>query len=170
MNAINLSLKYDTHNHSISEWDGKTERRRPESCRRRSHRDRRDYDERRYDSRKAKHPNLTLYGWMRSITRARLGVDRRQQGDQREPTFSSQTILYVNQGRDCLPAQLTVTNQSLTQYTSTFLVSHNLHQHDTLLLVKSCRLKAQYSQSQKKNSPSYCSQCSHPDDNYLPDN
>jgi len=83
MNAINLSLKYDTHNHSISEWDGKTERRRPESCRRRSDRDRRDYSERRYDSRKAKHPNLTLYGWMRSITRARLGVDRRQQGDQR---------------------------------------------------------------------------------------
>lgn len=51
------------HDHSISEWDGTTERRRPENCRRRSDRDRR--------------------GWIHSITRTRPGVDRRQQGYQR---------------------------------------------------------------------------------------
>jgi hypothetical protein len=83
MNDINLLVKHDIDNHSISEWNGTTERRHPESCRRSSDRDRRGYSERRYDSRKAKHPNRTLYGWVRSITRARLGVDRRQQGDQR---------------------------------------------------------------------------------------
>ncbi|MFT5728503.1 MAG: hypothetical protein ACI8PB_002657 [Desulforhopalus sp.] len=68
---------------NITEWDGTTERRRPESCRRRNDRDRRAYSERRYDSRKAKNPHRTLYGWIRSLTRSRLGVDRRQQGDQR---------------------------------------------------------------------------------------
>lgn len=83
MNAINLSLKHDTSQESNSKWDGVTERRRPNSCRRKSDRERRGYSERRYDSRKAKNPNQTIYGWIRSITRARLGVDRRQQGDQR---------------------------------------------------------------------------------------
>lgn len=83
MNSKNSLVKQDKQNHSISEWDGTTERRRPESCRRRSDRDRRGYSERRYDSRKAKNPNRTLHGWIRSLTRARLGVDRRQQGDQR---------------------------------------------------------------------------------------
>jgi len=83
MNAIVLLVKQDIGNHNISEWDGTTERRCLESCRRRSDRDRRGYSERRYDSRKAKNPNRTLHGWIHSITRARLGVDRRQQGDQR---------------------------------------------------------------------------------------
>lgn len=64
----------------MPKWDG-TERRRPNSCRRTS--DRRTYRERRYDSRKTKNPNRNFYGWIRSLTRSRLGVDRRQQGDQR---------------------------------------------------------------------------------------
>ena len=71
------------HNRNISEWNGAAERRHPNSCRRRSDQDRRTYSERRYDSRKAKNPNRTFYGWIRSMIRARLGVDRRQQGDQR---------------------------------------------------------------------------------------
>lgn len=83
MSAINLPIKHNTPIDIISEWDGTTERRRPESCRRKSDRERRDYSERRYDSRKAKNPNRTLHGWIRSLTHARLGVDRRQQGDQR---------------------------------------------------------------------------------------
>ena len=83
MNTINLSVTYDTLNHNISDWDGITERRHPESCRRKADQDRRGYSERRYDSRKAKNPNRTLHGWVRSLTRARLGVDRRKQGDQR---------------------------------------------------------------------------------------
>lgn len=83
MNAINLLVDQESHDQNNAEWDGKAERRRPESCRRKSDRDRRGFSERRYDPRKAKNPNRTLYGWIRSLTRARLGVDRRQQGDQR---------------------------------------------------------------------------------------
>lgn len=71
------------HNRNISEWNGTTERRHPNSCRRSSDQDRRIYSERRYDSRKARNPNRTFYGWIRSMIRARLDVDRRQQGDQR---------------------------------------------------------------------------------------
>lgn len=80
---MNLLVKQDTYDRNFSEWDGTTERRRPESCRRISDRDRRTYSERRYDSRKTKHPNRTFYGWFRSLTHGRLGVDRRQPGDQR---------------------------------------------------------------------------------------
>lgn len=79
--TIYLLVKYNMQDKNEQKWDGKTERRNPENCRRRS--DRRTYTERRYDSRKAKNPNRNFYGWIRSLTHSRLGVDRRQQGDQR---------------------------------------------------------------------------------------
>ena len=62
-------------------WDG-TERRKPNSCRRKS--ERRSPLERRYDRREgAQKKNRTFYGWLRSLIKARLGVDRRKYIDQR---------------------------------------------------------------------------------------
>lgn len=63
-----------------TEWDG-VERRKPGSCRRKS--DRRSYRERRFDPREQKNPNRNFYGWIRSLTHKRLGVDRRKNMDQR---------------------------------------------------------------------------------------
>lgn len=62
-------------------WDG-TERRKPYSCRRIS--DRRANQERRTDRRNAaeKH-SRGFYGWLRSLAKARLGVDRRKNFDKR---------------------------------------------------------------------------------------
>lgn len=62
-------------------WDG-TERRRPHSCRRVS--DRRNSRERRFDRRTAtERHSRGFLGWLRSLTKARLGVDRRKIPDQR---------------------------------------------------------------------------------------
>lgn len=62
-------------------WDG-TERRKPNSCRRNN--ERRSARERRYDSRdSATKINRSFYGWLRSLIKARLGVDRRKYTDQR---------------------------------------------------------------------------------------
>ncbi|MCP4338370.1 MAG: hypothetical protein GY799_05645 [Desulfobulbaceae bacterium] len=62
-------------------WDG-TERRKPNSCRRNC--ERRSTLERRYDRREgAQKTNRTFYGWLRSLVKARLGVDRRKYIDQR---------------------------------------------------------------------------------------
>jgi hypothetical protein len=62
-------------------WDG-NERRQLHSCRRVS--DRRANQERRFDRRNApeKH-SRSFYGWLRSLAKARLGVDRRKNFDQR---------------------------------------------------------------------------------------
>jgi hypothetical protein len=63
-------------------WDG-TERRKPHSCRRLA--DRRCHQERRYDPRSHREVSSPrgFYGWLRSLIRARLGVDRRKSDDQR---------------------------------------------------------------------------------------
>ena len=62
-------------------WDG-TERRRPNSCRRNS--ERRTYQERRCDIRVGiQQRQRGFCGWLRSLTKARLGVDRRKNVDQR---------------------------------------------------------------------------------------
>ncbi|WP_458775422.1 hypothetical protein [Desulforhopalus sp. 52FAK] len=61
-------------------WDG-TDRRQSSRCRRSS--DRRSYNERRNDPRQSQKSNRSFYAWVRSLTHARLGVDRRKQGDQR---------------------------------------------------------------------------------------
>lgn len=62
-------------------WNG-TERRKPYSCRRIS--DRRDHRERRSDRRNtAERQTRSIYGWLRALARARLGVDRRKNVDQR---------------------------------------------------------------------------------------
>lgn len=62
-------------------WDG-TERRKPNSCRRRG--ERRTFRERRCDTRdQARQRRKGFYGWLRSLIRIRLGVDRRKNGDQR---------------------------------------------------------------------------------------
>jgi hypothetical protein len=62
-------------------WDG-LERRKPNSCRRTA--DRRARAERRCDRRNdAEKHNRSFYGWLRSLAKARLGVDRRKNSDQR---------------------------------------------------------------------------------------
>jgi len=61
-------------------WDG-TERRKPNSPRR--HSERRSSQERRYDRREGLSKNRSFYGWLRSLIKARLGVDRRKYTDQR---------------------------------------------------------------------------------------
>ena len=61
-------------------WDG-TERRKPNSCRRQS--ERRSSRERRYDRREGSTKNRGFYGWIRSLLKARLGVDRRKNIDRR---------------------------------------------------------------------------------------
>ena len=64
-----------------SAWDG-TERRKKN--RRRDDHDRRKSMERRCDIRENRRkPKKTLRTWMRSLTNARLGVDRRKGKDQR---------------------------------------------------------------------------------------
>ena len=67
---------------SSSTWDG-TERRSTNSCRRKNP-DRRRGTERRHDPRHAgKSRRRSIIAWFRSLTRNRLGVDRRKGGDQR---------------------------------------------------------------------------------------
>ncbi|NOR25803.1 MAG: hypothetical protein GQ542_15730 [Desulforhopalus sp.] len=62
-------------------WDG-TERRKPNSCRRNA--ERRSTRERRYDRREStSKSNRGFYGWLRSLVKARLGVDRRKNIDRR---------------------------------------------------------------------------------------
>lgn len=62
-------------------WDG-IERRKPNSCRRQS--ERRSSRERRYDRREGTTKNNRgFYGWIRSLLKARLGVDRRKRIDRR---------------------------------------------------------------------------------------
>ena len=62
-------------------WDG-IERRNPNNQRRKS--DRRSYRERRIDTRgDAQRPRRRISAWFRSLIRARLGVDRRKNGDRR---------------------------------------------------------------------------------------
>lgn len=62
-------------------WDG-TERRKPNSCRRNA--ERRSSRERRHDRREGTQKNNRgFYGWLRSLIKARLGVDRRKYIDQR---------------------------------------------------------------------------------------
>lgn len=71
-----------TMNAPISKsWDG-VERRTPNGCRRRSP-ERRSDRERRHDRRKDPTRRRTLKEWIRSLTHARLGVDRRKGTDQR---------------------------------------------------------------------------------------
>ncbi len=63
-------------------WDG-TERRKPNSCRRTS--ERRSARERRNDRREvANKGHRSFYGWLRSLIKARMGVDRRKFVDQRK--------------------------------------------------------------------------------------
>jgi len=59
--------------------------------RRKGHGDRRGaerrlYTERRYDNREngRKHNNRSFYGWLRSLVKLRLGVDRRKNNNQRK--------------------------------------------------------------------------------------
>lgn len=62
-------------------WDG-VERRKPNSCRRKG--ERRNSPERRYDYRKnGSPPKRGIVSWARTLTNARLGVDRRRRKDQR---------------------------------------------------------------------------------------
>ena len=61
-------------------WDG-TERRESNNSRRNS--ERRSIQERRYDRRKGIQNNRGFYGWLRSLIKTRLGVDRRKYTDQR---------------------------------------------------------------------------------------
>ncbi len=62
-------------------WDG-TERRKPNSCRRIA--ERRSALERRCDRRESTPAkNRTMYGWLRSLVKTRLGVDRRKYFDRR---------------------------------------------------------------------------------------
>ena len=62
-------------------WDG-VERRKPNSNRRNS--ERRSARERRFDRRDSTlKKNRGFYGWLRSLIKARLGVDRRKYIDQR---------------------------------------------------------------------------------------
>ncbi|KJS00451.1 MAG: hypothetical protein VR65_13265 [Desulfobulbaceae bacterium BRH_c16a] len=62
-------------------WDG-IERRKPNSCRRKS--DRRAHQERRCDTRDGTRQRRRGFtSWLRSLIKARLGVDRRKNGDRR---------------------------------------------------------------------------------------
>jgi hypothetical protein len=66
----------------VQQWDG-VERRKP-LRQRREDSDRRIYNERRFDFRDAQPPaRRSLKAWMRSLTNARLGVDRRKGEDRR---------------------------------------------------------------------------------------
>lgn len=62
-------------------WDG-VERRSQNSCRRRNP-DRRNCSERRQDPRRGPTSRRSLLAWLRSLTRGRLGVDRRRGVEQR---------------------------------------------------------------------------------------
>lgn len=70
-----------TGKHIVQQWDG-IERRKP-LRQRREDSDRRVYYERRFDFREAHPPSRRSVGaWVRSLTNARLGVDRRK-GEER---------------------------------------------------------------------------------------
>lgn len=63
-------------------WDG-VERRKTKGCRRSG--ERRSSRERRFDKRDGtKPPRRSFTGWLRSLVRARLGVDRRKNIDRRK--------------------------------------------------------------------------------------
>ena len=63
-------------------WDG-IERRKPQSCRRMG--ERRSSRERRFDKREGTSGQRRSFtGWLRSLVRARLGVDRRKNIDRRK--------------------------------------------------------------------------------------
>jgi len=67
----------------VQQWDG-VERRKP-LRQRREDSDRRIYHERRFDFREAYPPaRRSVKAWMRSLTNARLGVDRRKGEDRRD--------------------------------------------------------------------------------------
>lgn len=85
-------------------WDG-TERRKPHSCRRRA--DRRCHQERRSDPRISHEVSSPrgLYDWLRSLIKARLGVDRRKSADQRVANrrhFSPRSMLTREELADLL--------------------------------------------------------------------
>jgi len=75
-----MNAKYAMNTIIPSGWDGR-DRRHSSHCRRRS--DRRSSYERRNDPRQTQKSHRSFYAWIRSLTHARLGVDRRKQGDQR---------------------------------------------------------------------------------------
>lgn len=85
-------------------WDG-TERRKPHSCRRLA--DRRCHQERRSDPRNSRETSSHrgFYGWLRSLIKARLGVDRRKSADQRVANrrhFSPRSMLTREELADLL--------------------------------------------------------------------
>lgn len=85
-------------------WDGK-ERRKPHSCRRLA--DRRCCQERRSDPRTRREASSRrgLHGWLRSLIKARLGVDRRKYADQRVANrrhFSPRSMLTREELADLL--------------------------------------------------------------------
>ncbi len=87
----------------ITRWDGK-ERRGSGRCRRRS-RDRRSLRERRLDHRQGHGRKRSLVAWIRSVFRARLGVDRRKKSEQRgrdRRYFSPRSLLTKDELRDLL--------------------------------------------------------------------
>lgn len=77
-----------------AQWDG-TERRERGRCRRKA-RERRSHRERRSDRRQGRGQKRSPLQWLRSVCRARLGVDRRQRIDQRgweRRTLSTRSLL-----------------------------------------------------------------------------
>lgn len=85
-------------------WDG-TERRKPHSCRRVA--DRRCHQERRSDPRTCREASSHrgFYGWLRSLIKARLGVDRRKSTDKRVANrrhFSPRSMLTREELADLL--------------------------------------------------------------------
>lgn len=91
----NVLRKHLMSNLSPQNWDG-AERRQTSNCRRASFR--RSHRERRNDPRQASNPPQTFYGWIRSLTPNRLGVDRRNTGEQR---------IVINRRNSCPNAMLT---------------------------------------------------------------
>lgn len=87
----------------ITRWDG-NERRGSGRCRRKS-RDRRNLRERRNDHRHNLGRKRSLVEWIRSVFRARLGVDRRKKSEQRgrdRRNFAPRSLLTKDELRDLL--------------------------------------------------------------------
>lgn len=88
MNVVSIIIFYcvpirGTGKDILQHWDG-VDRRRENGAERRDLSDRRLSAERRFDSRNSQSKSCrSLKAWFRSLSNARLGVDRRKGGDRR---------------------------------------------------------------------------------------
>lgn len=87
------------------QWDAAQSQKIPGEFLDRRMTDRRVNDERRCDRRVSSDGSRSLKAWVRSLTKPRMGVDRRKQGDRRrqvEPVKDLRSLLTADEIRDLL--------------------------------------------------------------------